>query len=145
MYMSTTRPLIIALYEAWSKPGKADEWRAKLQQTETVEQWKITSFRSWKTPWFSGDIMTPKCLHRCQIWRLIEVPNLKILPKNECFFINIGLNQTDQPIPYRARSNRTNPSADHRWAIRLVIETPNDSSAVQSNRAFVTATRHKNS
>jgi hypothetical protein len=29
---------LIELYEAWDKPEKADEWRAKLPQTETVEQ-----------------------------------------------------------------------------------------------------------
>jgi len=29
---------LIDLYEAWSKPEKADEWRAKLPQTKTVEQ-----------------------------------------------------------------------------------------------------------
>jgi hypothetical protein len=29
---------LIALYEAWSKPEKADEWRAKLPQTEAVEE-----------------------------------------------------------------------------------------------------------
>lgn len=28
--------------------------------------------------------------------------------------ISLRWHQTDQPIPYRARSNRTNPSADHR-------------------------------
>jgi hypothetical protein len=29
---------LIALYEAWGKPEKAEEWRAKLPQTELVEQ-----------------------------------------------------------------------------------------------------------
>jgi len=29
---------LIELYEAWGKPEKAEEWRAKLPQTETVEQ-----------------------------------------------------------------------------------------------------------
>jgi len=29
---------LIELYEAWGKPGKAKEWRAKLPQTSTVEQ-----------------------------------------------------------------------------------------------------------
>jgi len=29
---------LIDLYEAWGKPEKAKEWRAKLPQTETVEQ-----------------------------------------------------------------------------------------------------------
>jgi hypothetical protein len=29
---------LIALYEAWDKPKKAEEWRAKLSETETVEQ-----------------------------------------------------------------------------------------------------------
>jgi len=28
---------LINLYEAWSKPEKAEEWRAKLPQTEAVE------------------------------------------------------------------------------------------------------------
>ena len=28
----------IKLYEAWNKPEKANEWRAKLPQTEAVEQ-----------------------------------------------------------------------------------------------------------
>jgi hypothetical protein len=28
----------IALHEAWDKPEKADEWRAKLPQTEAVEK-----------------------------------------------------------------------------------------------------------
>jgi len=26
---------------------------------------KVTSFRSWKTTQFSGDILSPKCLHEC--------------------------------------------------------------------------------
>jgi hypothetical protein len=29
---------LIDLYEARGKPGKANEWRAKLQQTEAVEE-----------------------------------------------------------------------------------------------------------
>ena len=29
---------LIDLYEAWGKPEHAEEWRAKLPQTETVEQ-----------------------------------------------------------------------------------------------------------
>ncbi len=29
---------LIELYEAWDKPEKAEEWRAELPQTETVEQ-----------------------------------------------------------------------------------------------------------
>ena len=29
---------LIELYEAWNKPGKADYWRAKLSQTETIEK-----------------------------------------------------------------------------------------------------------
>jgi len=29
---------LIDLYEAWGKPEKADEWRAKLPQTEASEQ-----------------------------------------------------------------------------------------------------------
>jgi len=29
---------LIALYEAWNKPEKAEEWRAKLPKTEVVEQ-----------------------------------------------------------------------------------------------------------
>ncbi|MHC4582889.1 MAG: tetratricopeptide repeat protein [Planctomycetota bacterium] len=29
---------LIDLYEAWDKPEKAEEWRAKLPQTMTVEQ-----------------------------------------------------------------------------------------------------------
>jgi len=29
---------IIKLYEAWNKPEEAEEWRAKLPQTEAVEQ-----------------------------------------------------------------------------------------------------------
>ena len=29
---------LIALYEAWSKPEKANEWRAKLPQTEAVDE-----------------------------------------------------------------------------------------------------------
>lgn len=28
---------LIDLYEAWDKPEKAKEWRAKLQQTEAME------------------------------------------------------------------------------------------------------------
>jgi len=28
----------IALYEAWNKPEKANEWRAKRPQTEVVEE-----------------------------------------------------------------------------------------------------------
>ena len=29
---------LIALYEAWNKPEKAEQWRSKLPQTETAEQ-----------------------------------------------------------------------------------------------------------
>jgi hypothetical protein len=29
---------LIELYEAWDKPEKAEEWRAKLPQIEAVEQ-----------------------------------------------------------------------------------------------------------
>jgi len=29
---------LIELYEAWNKPEKAKEWRAKLPQTEAVEE-----------------------------------------------------------------------------------------------------------
>jgi len=29
---------LIALYEAWNKPEKAQEWRAKLSKTEAVEE-----------------------------------------------------------------------------------------------------------
>jgi len=29
---------LIELYEAWGKPEKADEWRAKLLQTKTAEE-----------------------------------------------------------------------------------------------------------
>ena len=29
---------LIELYEAWGKPEKAEEWRAKLQQTEAVDE-----------------------------------------------------------------------------------------------------------
>jgi tetratricopeptide (TPR) repeat protein len=31
-------PAFIALYEAWDKPDKAEEWRAKLPQTGTIEE-----------------------------------------------------------------------------------------------------------
>jgi len=29
---------LITLYEAWNKPEKAEEWRAKQPQTEAAEQ-----------------------------------------------------------------------------------------------------------
>jgi hypothetical protein len=29
---------LVSLYEAWNKPEKAKEWRAKLPQTEAVEE-----------------------------------------------------------------------------------------------------------
>jgi len=29
---------LIALYEAWGKPEKAEQWRAKLTQTEAVKE-----------------------------------------------------------------------------------------------------------
>jgi hypothetical protein len=29
---------LIELYEAWGKPEKAEEWRAKLPETEAVEE-----------------------------------------------------------------------------------------------------------
>jgi hypothetical protein len=29
---------ILELYEAWGKPEKAEEWRAKLPQTKTVDE-----------------------------------------------------------------------------------------------------------
>ena len=31
---------LINLYEAWNKPEKAEEWRAKLTQIEGFEEWK---------------------------------------------------------------------------------------------------------
>jgi hypothetical protein len=41
---------LIALYEAWNKPEKANGWRAKLTQIEGFEEWqntfKATHFRS---------------------------------------------------------------------------------------------------
>jgi tetratricopeptide (TPR) repeat protein len=39
-YQDTKESLnnLIDLYEAWGKPEKADEWRAKLPQAEAVEQ-----------------------------------------------------------------------------------------------------------
>jgi len=30
--------IVIELYEAWNKPEKAKDWRAKLPQTEAVEE-----------------------------------------------------------------------------------------------------------
>jgi len=30
--------LLIDLYEAWNKPEKAEDWRAKLPKTEAVEE-----------------------------------------------------------------------------------------------------------
>jgi hypothetical protein len=30
--------LLLELYEAWGKPKKAEEWRAKLPKTEAAEQ-----------------------------------------------------------------------------------------------------------
>ena len=44
-----------------------------------------------KTPWFSGDFMTPKFYHRYQIWGLMEAPNLKYLLKSEDFFGIFGV------------------------------------------------------
>jgi len=29
---------VIELYEAWNKPEKAEEWRAKLPQTEAIKE-----------------------------------------------------------------------------------------------------------
>ncbi|MGB2864976.1 MAG: hypothetical protein WBC05_16740 [Sedimentisphaerales bacterium] len=29
---------LVSLYEAWTKPEKAEEWRAKLPQTEAVKE-----------------------------------------------------------------------------------------------------------
>jgi hypothetical protein len=34
---------LVSLYEAWDKPEKAEEWRAKLPQTEAVEESNVTS------------------------------------------------------------------------------------------------------
>jgi hypothetical protein len=31
---------LIALYEAWNKPEKAEEWRLKLAQIEDFEEWQ---------------------------------------------------------------------------------------------------------
>ena len=31
---------LIELYETWDKPEKAEEWRAKLPETEAIEQWQ---------------------------------------------------------------------------------------------------------
>ena len=38
--------LLIEFYKVWDKPEKAEEWRAKLPETETVEQLQATSFKS---------------------------------------------------------------------------------------------------
>ena len=41
---------LITLYEAWNKPEEANQWRAKLEQIEDLEEWqnalKVTIFRS---------------------------------------------------------------------------------------------------
>ena len=36
---------LIELYEAWNKPEKAKELRAKLPQTEAVKEWHVTQKR----------------------------------------------------------------------------------------------------
>lgn len=33
---------LIALYEAWDKPEQANQWRAKLPQTEASREWHVT-------------------------------------------------------------------------------------------------------
>ena len=35
---------LIDLYEAWNDPEKANEWRAKLLQKETLEERNITTY-----------------------------------------------------------------------------------------------------
>jgi hypothetical protein len=37
---------LIQLYEAWDKPEKAEEWRAKPPQTEAVKEWQTPLFMS---------------------------------------------------------------------------------------------------
>ena len=34
---------LIALYESWNKPGKAEMWRAKMPQTEAKIEWHFTT------------------------------------------------------------------------------------------------------
>jgi hypothetical protein len=43
----------ITLYESWNKPEKADEWRAKLRQTEALRKRHYTFIKSRKTPQFT--------------------------------------------------------------------------------------------
>jgi hypothetical protein len=58
---------LINIYEAWNRPEKAREWRAKQAQIEAMEEWhkvvRVTFFTSQKTPPRLGDNMYPKCLH----------------------------------------------------------------------------------
>ena len=42
---------------------------------------KITSFKSYKTPWFSSDIMSPFCLHKYQFYRYRVRINIDFLWK----------------------------------------------------------------
>ena len=71
--LSDTHPHTIASlnnlndpYEAWGKPEKAHERRAKLPQTEAVKERdqgrKVAFLSSRRTSRRHGDILTPKCL-----------------------------------------------------------------------------------
>jgi len=64
------RKLQAALYfwtdpTSLSGPVLAHESHPSHESQNTRILQKITSFRSWKTPWLQGDIMYPKCLHKC--------------------------------------------------------------------------------
>jgi hypothetical protein len=49
-------PTGVGLYEAWNKPEKAKEWRAKLPQTEAVEEWHVTIYMATISRFRESDI-----------------------------------------------------------------------------------------
>ena len=71
-----------------------EQWHSTVKMTpfsqveNTTILRKVTSFRSWKIPQFSGDIVSPECLHRCYISWLMEAQNPEFLPKKQIFFEN---------------------------------------------------------
>lgn len=42
-----------------------------------------TLFKDYKMSEFIDKFVTPECLHRCQLLRIMQVPNIKFLSKNE--------------------------------------------------------------
>ncbi len=75
---------LVSLYEAWHKPEEAEKWQAKLLETEAVELWKVTFFKTWKILrfiwWLDGRVDVIWVFH----WGILCVPSFSSLSIEEC-------------------------------------------------------------